>query len=254
MVSGSAPLDPSLHQFFRAAFGKQFVQGYGLTETYALGLCQHVTDMSTGNCGAVAPVLEVRLKDVPDMEYFASDKPQPRGELLIRGSTLFAGYYRDPEETKKAMLPDGWFRTGDIATVDKMGRFRIIDRVKNVLKLAQGEYISPERLENIYLSHLSYLAMAYVHGDSMQTFLVAIFAVQPDMFAPYASKILGKAIGPTDVAAIKTACEEPKVKKAIKEELDKVGRKNKFAGYERVRNFRLMVDPFTIDNELLTPT
>ena len=254
MVSGSAPLDPSLHQFFRAAFGKQFVQGYGLTETYALGLCQHVNDMSTGNCGAVAPVLEVRLMDVPDMEYFASDKPQPRGELLIRGSTLFAGYYRNPEETKKAMLPDGWFRTGDIATVDKLGRFRIIDRVKNVLKLAQGEYISPERLENIYLSHLSYLAMAYVHGDGMQTFLVAIFAVQPDMFAPYASKILGSAIEPTDLAAITAACEEPKVKRAIKEDLDKVGRKNKFAGYERVRNFRLMVDPFTIDNELLTPT
>ena len=254
MISGSAPLDPTLHKFLRAVMGNNFVQGYGLTETYAHGLCQSSGDMSVGNCGGVAPTLEVCLMDVPDMEYLSTDKPQPRGELLIRGNSLFAGYYRSPEETAKAMLPDGWFRTGDIATVDKMGRFQIIDRVKNVLKLAQGEYISPERLENIYLSHMSYLAMAYVHGDSMQTFLVAIFAVQPDMFAPFASKVLGRTILPTDTAAIKEACMDVKIKKAVKEELDKVGRKNKFAGYERVRNFRLMVDPFTIENELLTPT
>lgn len=254
MVSGSAPLDPTLHKFFRAALGNRFVQGYGLTETYAHGLCQIEGDLSVGNCGALAPTLEACLLDVPDMEYYSTDKPQPRGELLIRGSSLFSGYYKNPEETAKAMLPDGWFCTGDIATVDARGRFQIIDRRKNVLKLAQGEYISPERLENIYLSHLSYLAMAYVHGDSMQTFLVAIFGVQPDMFAPMASKILGKSIGASDAAAIKAACVDPRVIKVVQADLDRVGRKNKFAGYERVRKCQLLVDPFTIDNELLTPT
>ncbi|KAK4692992.1 hypothetical protein P7C71_g4315, partial [Lecanoromycetidae sp. Uapishka_2] len=254
MVSGSAPLDPSLHRFFRAAFGTRFVQGYGLTETYANGLCQLPGDLSVGNCGAAAPTLELCLLDVPDMEYYSTDKPQPRGELMIRGSSLFVGYYRNDEETKKAVLPDGWFCTGDIATVDSRGRFQIIDRRKNVLKLSQGEYISPERLENIYLSHLSYLAMAYVHGDSMQTFLVAIFAVQPDMFAPYASKILGRNIEATDSAALAAACGDVKVRKEVMKDLEKVGRKNKFAGYERVRNCYLMIDPFTIENELLTPT
>lgn len=254
MVSGSAPLDPTLHKFFRAALGNRFVQGYGLTETYAHGLCQMEGDLSVGNCGGVAPTLEVCLLDVPDMEYYSTDKPQPRGELLIRGSSLFSGYYKNAEETAKAMLPDGWFCTGDIATVDRRGRFQIIDRRKNVLKLAQGEYISPERLENIYLSHLSYLAMAYVHGDSMQTFLVSIFGVQPDMFAPFASKVLGKSIAAADIAAIKAACVDPRVVKAVQADLDRVGRKNKFAGYERVRKCQLRVDPFTIDNELLTPT
>lgn len=254
MVSGSAPLDPSLHGMLRAVIGNTFVQGYGLTETFAQGLCQSEGDLSVGNCGGVSPTMELCLMDVPDMEYYSTDQPQPRGELLMRGNNLFAGYYRNEEETNKAMLPDGWFRTGDVATVDKLGRFQIIDRVKNVLKLAQGEYISPERLENVYLSHLNYLALAFVHGDSMQTFLVGIFAVQPDMFAPLASKILGKQIVSTDVAAVKAACDEPKVVKAIQDDLDKVGRKNKFAGYERVRRVRLMVDPFTIDNELLTPT
>ena len=254
MISGSAPLDPSLQRFFRAAFGTRLVQGYGLTETYGQGLCQLSGDLSVGNCGALAPTMEICLLDVPDMEYFATDKPQPRGELLIRGNSLFSGYYRDEDETAKAMTPDGWFCTGDIATVDSRGRFQIIDRRKNVLKLAQGEYISPERIENIYLSHLSYLAVAYVHGDSMQTFLVAIFGVQPDMFAPYASKVLGRTVEPTDMQAIVGACADVKVRKAVIKELDKVGRKNGFAGYERVRNCYLMVDPFTIDNELLTPT
>ncbi len=254
MVSGSAPLDPSLQRFFRAALGVDFAQGYGLTETYAHGLCQLPGDLSVGNCGAVMPTMELCLLDVPDMEYHSTDKPQPRGELLVRGNSLFSGYYRNDEETGKAMTPDGWFCTGDIATIDSRGRFQIIDRRKNVLKLAQGEYISPERIENIYLSHLNYLAMAYVHGDSLQTFLVAIFAVQPDMFAPYASKVLGRTIEATDIEAIKAACSDIKVRTAVKKELDKVGRKNGFAGFERVRNCYLMVDPFTIDNELLTPT
>jgi len=254
MISGSAPLDPTLQKFFRAAFGTRVVQGYGLTETYAHGLCQLEGDLSTGNCGALAPTMEICLLDVPDMEYFSTDKPQPRGELLIRGNSLFSGYYRNEEETAKAMTPDGWFCTGDVATVDGRGRFQIIDRRKNVLKLAQGEYISPERIENIYLSHISYLAMAYVHGDSLQTFLVAIFGVQPDMFAPFASKILGRTVEATDAEAVRGACKDVQVRKAVRKELDKVGRKNGFAGYERVRNCCLMVDPFTIDNELLTPT
>ncbi|KAL8712806.1 MAG: hypothetical protein Q9220_003014 [cf. Caloplaca sp. 1 TL-2023] len=254
MVTGSAPLDPTLHQFFRAVLGNSFVQGYGLTETYAVSLCQVKGDLTTGNCGAVSMVNELCLADVPDMEYLATDKPHPRGELLIRGNSLFSGYYKDEEATKKAVLPDGWFRTGDIASVDERGRFRIVDRVKNVLKLAQGEYISPERIENIYLSHLSFLAQAYVHGDSIQTCLVAIFGVMPDFFAPFVSNVLGKSVSATDMEAIRAACKDVKVRKAVVRELEKVGRKNKFAGYERVKNCYLYLEPFTIDNELLTPT
>ena len=254
MVSGSAPLDPSLQTFFRAAFGKSIIQGYGLTETYAHALCQLQGDLSTGTCGAVSPGVEICLQDVPDMEYYSTDKPQPRGELLVRGNTVFKGYYRNEAETKKAMLPDGWFCTGDIATVDKRGRFQIIDRRKNVLKLAQGEYISPERIENIYLSHLSYFSMAYVHGDSVQTFLVAIFAIQPDLFAPFASRVLGRTIEATDMQALATVCTDEKIRKEVMKDLDRVGRKNKFAGYERVRKCYIMIDPFTIENELLTPT
>ncbi|KAL8908469.1 MAG: hypothetical protein Q9207_000775 [Kuettlingeria erythrocarpa] len=254
MVTGSAPLDPTLHQFLRAVLGNNFVQGYGLTETYAVSLGQVEGDMTAGNCGAVAPVNELCLADVPDMDYLSTDKPHPRGELLIRGNSLFTGYYKNEEETQKAVLPDGWFRTGDIASVDAKGRFKIIDRRKNVLKLAQGEYISPERIENIYLSHLTFLSQGYVHGDSVQTCLVALFGVLPEMFAPFASNVLGKKIAADDLQAISAACKDVKVRRAVVKELDKVGRKNKFAGYERVKNCYLYLDPFTIENELLTPT
>lgn len=254
MVSGSAPLDPSLQTFLRTVLGNQFVQGYGLTETYATSLAQLTGDYSTGNCGAVTPSNEVCLASVPDMQYLVTDQPQPRGELLVRGYTIFSGYYKNEEDTQKCMLPDGWFRTGDIATVDSRGRFQIIDRLKNVLKLAQGEYISPERIENVYLSHLSFLSQAYVHGDSSQNFLVALFGVLPELFAPFASKVLRRSIGAANLQAIVAACKDEKVRAAVVKELDKVGKKNKFAGYERVRNCYLYLEPFTIDNELMTPT
>lgn len=254
MVTGSAPLDPGLHNFLRVVFANRTLQGYGLTETYAISLAQHDQDLTVGNCGGVAASQEACLLSVPDMEYTVEDQPFPRGELLVRGYSTFKGYYKNEEETKKSFTEDGWFKTGDIATVDELGRFSIIDRRKNVLKLAQGEYISPERIEGVYLSALNYLAQAFVHGDSVQTFLVAIFGVQPDIFAHFAARILSKDIAPTDMAAIAEACKSEKVRQAVLKDLDRVGRKNKFAGYERAKNCYLMVEPFTIENEVLTPT
>lgn len=254
MVSGSAPIDPNLHQFLRICFGNNFTQGYGLTETYAVSLVQLEGDYSPGNCGGVIPASECCLLDVPDMEYLSTDKPHPRGELLIRSSTLFREYFKNEEETRKAIDSEGWFHTGDICSIDELGRFKIIDRRKNVLKLAQGEYISPERIENVYLANCGYLGTAYVHGDSHQSFLVGIFGVAPDLFAPFASKVLGEQITETDRAKLEAALKNKKVEKAVLKELDRVGKKNKFNSYERVRSIRLFIDPFTVDNELLTPT
>lgn len=254
MVSGSAPIDPSLQQFLRVVFANYFLQGYGLTETYAVALAQLEGDMTAGNCGAVAPCSELCLMDVPDMEYFSTDKPHPRGELLLRGANRFREYFKNPDETSKALTEDGWFRTGDIASIDELGRFKIIDRRKNVLKLAQGEYISPERIENVYLGNLSWLGQAYVHGDSDKAFLVAIFGIQPDTFAAFVGKVLGTTVGATDLKALEAAAQEPKVRQAVLKELDRVGKMNKFNSYEKVKGVRLMIEPFTIENELLTPT
>jgi long-chain acyl-CoA synthetase len=256
MVSGSAPIEPSLHQFLRIVFSNDFVQGYGLTESYAVSLCQLAGDMTVDNCGAVAPGTEVCIADVPEMEYLSSDKPHPRGELLLRGPTIFKGYFRNEKATASSFTEDGWFRTGDIASVDEStGRFRIIDRVKNVLKLAQGEYVSPERIENAYAANCSWIASAYVHGDSTQSFLVAIFGVAPEALAALASKVLGRAVTPQDVLSNKGGVlQDERVKVEIMKQLEEVAKKNRFNSYERVRAVELMIEPFTVENEILTPT
>ncbi|KAL5611940.1 hypothetical protein BROUX41_000493 [Berkeleyomyces rouxiae] len=254
MVSGSAQLDPEVQQFLRAALGNKFVQGYGLTESYAVATVQMPDDFSVGNIGAPTTCVEVCLESVPDMEYLASDKPNPRGELLLRGPCIFSGYHKDPEETAKAIDADGWFHTGDIAEVDSLGRFKIVDRKKNVLKLAQGEYISPERIENVYMGSTNLIVSAYVHGDPMQSSLVGIFGIDPVTFAPFASKHLQRHITPTDLPALRAAIQDPVIKREMLKTLDQIGRKAKFNSFERVRGCYLDIDPFTIENDLLTPT
>jgi long-chain acyl-CoA synthetase len=254
IITGSAPIDPKLHQLLRACFANNFAQGYGLTETYAVATCQSEGDMSVGNCGAVAPSAEICLRDVPDMGYLSSDSPQPRGELLVRGNTLFREYWRNPEGTAAAVDADGWFSTGDIATVDSRGRFAIIDRRKQLLKLAQGEYISPERIENLFLGTAGWLGTAFVHGDSDKSSLVGLFGVDPESFAPWASKVLKKTIDQKDYAAIKQACADPKIRVAATKELAEISRKNRLMKYEYCRALYLYLEPFTEANGLLTPT
>ncbi len=96
-----------------------------------------------------------------------------------------------------------------------LGRFRIIDRKKNVLKLAQGEYISPERIEKVYLGSSSLLASAFVHGDSKEPTWSPSFGVDPVQFAPYVSKIAGRRKSPQPyLAAIKGVANDPPVRKA----------------------------------------
>jgi long-chain acyl-CoA synthetase len=253
MISGSAPLDPTLQQFLSVVFANRFMQGYGLTESFGATLGQLPGDNKVATCGVPLSCIEVSLLSVPDMEYTVEDKPYPRGELLLRGPSMFGGYYKNEDETKKAFTDDGWFKTGDIASIDEMGRVQIIDRRKNVLKLAQGEYVSPEKIEGVYLNGCNYLASGFVHGDSLQTFLVGIFGVQPDIFAPWASKILGSNIEATDIEAIKAACKQEKIKKAVLRDFERAGKK-KLSGFEKVKSILLAVDPFTVDNETLTPT
>ncbi|OAA34963.1 long-chain-fatty-acid--CoA ligase FAA2 [Metarhizium rileyi] len=253
MISGSAQLDPDVQEFLRAAFGNSFQQGWGMTETYATGTVQAKNDFSTGNVGPPMGNVELCLESVPEFDYTVDDKPNPRGELLVRGPAIFKEYYKNEEETKKVLESDGWFHTGDICEVDKLGRFKIIDRKKNVLKLSQGEYISPERIENVYAANISLINMGYVHGDAKESSLVAIFGVDPENFPAWASKLLGRTVS-TEPGEMRTAAKDPKVRQAFLKLLDNVGRKHKFNSFEKVKGVYLDVEPFSIENELLTPT
>lgn len=161
LVTGSAPISPTVLSFLRVTFANSFYEGFGMTETYAATVAQLEGDNSAGNCGPPCISVEVRLRDVPDMGYTSKDEPHPRGELLTRGPGVFKTYYKAPEATAGVFDQDGWFATGDICSVDELGRFKIIDRVKNLLKLAQGEYVSPEKVENLYLGNMNLFAQAY---------------------------------------------------------------------------------------------
>ncbi|KAK2603832.1 medium-chain fatty acid-CoA ligase faa2 [Conoideocrella luteorostrata] len=254
LISGSAPLDPKVQEFLSAMLGARLFQGYGMTETSGVCTIALKGDFDTGHVGPPSPCVELCLESIPELEYTVHDKPYPRGEILVRGPTMFAGYYKNDEENKKTIESDGWFHTGDVAMIDELGRFTIIDRKKSVLKLAQGEYVAPERLENVYAANCGLIANAFVHGDSQESTLVGIFGINPETFAPFASKVLGQSISHGDLATLRTVIKNPKVRGEFSKTLQAIGKKSRFNKYENVANFLLAVEPFSVDNDLLTPT
>lgn len=124
------------------------------------------------------PGVEFKVLAVPDMNYNIGDKDEqgrqtPRGELLIRGSGIFQGYYKEEEKTKEAKDKDGWLATGDIVRLNPNGSISIIDRKKNIFKLAQGEYVAAEKLEIGYRL-MAEVEEAFIYGDSLESTLVVI--------------------------------------------------------------------------------
>lgn len=210
-------------------------------------------DKKLGSCGPPNPGMEVRLKDCPDLGYSVNDKPFPRGELLSRGQGVFKAYYKDEKKTKETIDQDGWLHSGDVAMIDDVGRVYIIDRVKNLLKLSQGEYVALENVEG-KLAGLKYFAQFWLYGNSHESHLVAIAVPEPETFAAFASTVLGKKIAGTDAQALKQACEDEKVTKAVLKELIAWGRNQKLKGFEIPRALKLRVEPFSVEEGTLTPT
>jgi long-chain acyl-CoA synthetase len=150
LITASAPIDPNVLEFLKVCFCVPMHEGYGLTETSGGSSCTWANDPVVGHVGGPVTCVKWRLMDVPEMQYFSTDKPYPRGELCMKGSTVFSGYYKRPDKTAEAFDAQGWFKTGDVALVYPNGSVKIIDRSKNIFKLSQGEYIAPEKLENIF--------------------------------------------------------------------------------------------------------
>ena len=132
-VSGSAPLSREVGEFFYA-LGILILEGYGLSETSPLVSINRPDDFVFGTVGRPAPATEVRI----DPET---------GEIQVRGPQIMLGYLNQPEETAKAIDPDGWFHTGDIGELDPIGRIKITDRLKNIIVLANGKNVSPGPME-----------------------------------------------------------------------------------------------------------
>ena len=254
MITGSAPIAGDILQFLRVVFSCPLIEGYGQTETCAGSVLTNALDVETGIIGGPISVLELKLTDVPDMEYFSTDRdasgrPTPRGEICMRGPPVFQGYYKAPELTEEALDNEGWLHSGDIGMVlPHNGAFKIIDRKKNFFKLAQGEYVAAEKIEIVY-SKSFYVGQIFVYGDSLQSYLVAI--VVPE--EAYVRKEWANEHGYSAATPFEEMCRNKKLTDKIVEDMNKKGKEGKLLGFEAVKKIHLEPVAWTPE-DLLTPT
>lgn len=254
LATGSAPMATENIEFLKCVLAVEFIQGYGLTETMGGVSSCAPGDNHHGSVGPVNFASEVRLRDLPDYNYLSTDKPYPRGEIMMRGPQIFMGYYKNEEATKNSIQPEGWFHTGDVGMIDDMGRLHIIDRVKNFFKLAQGEYVGPERIEALYTSSSSLIGQIFVEGNSLETYVVAVVGVNPEVYVQFLAHHFNLHYEPTDLHKIHETFERRDVRLAFLKELNHHARHAQLKGYEKIKNVTLRFEPFNADNGTMTPT
>ncbi len=253
-ICGSAPISPHTITFLNKILGIGYRQGYGMTESFSFTSASSVADPDYLNCGGVSITQELRLKDVPDMGYLTVDEngnelEEPRGEILLRGPQILDGYYKNPEATKET-LNDGWYSTGDVGHVDKLGRIYVIDRVKNFFKLSQGEYVSPEKIESVYMSECDYLSQIFVAGVSIERYLVGVVGIDPIAIRKIFKK-LSHVHGDNElVTKINKSTE---LKKDILHLMNK-NVSHELQGFEKIHNLIVAIEPLKIEDETITPT
>jgi fatty acid CoA ligase FadD9 len=212
-ATGSAPLSAETAAFITAGLGFPLVDGFGSTEAGAI-----MVD------GVVArpPIIDYRLDDVPELGYFHTDSPYPRGELLLKTSTIIPGYYKRPELNAEFFTEDGYYRSGDIMAETAPGHLVYVDRRKNVLKLSQGEFVAVSKLDALYAAS-PLVRQIYVYGSSERSYLLAV--VVPVEGATHA-----------DIAA----------------SFQQIAREAGLNSYEIPRDFIIETEPFTTENGLLS--
>ena len=169
IVTGAAPVSGDVLEFLQIAIGCKIVEGYGMTETAAAAFCTFPNDPECGHVGGPLQNVKFKLRDIPEMEYLHTNNP-PKGELLMWGPSMMTGYFKNVEKTRDAFQngkwENGWLCSGDVAELRPNGAVKIVDRAKNIFKLAQGEYIAPEQMENVFIQS-EYVAQIWCHGDSL---------------------------------------------------------------------------------------
>ncbi|OBK35888.1 oxidoreductase [Mycobacterium sp. 1165196.3] len=220
-MTGSAPTSPELKKWAESLLQMHLMDGYGSTEA---GMVLFDGEIQR------PPVIDYKLVDVPDLGYFSTDRPHPRGELLLRTENMFPGYYKRAETTANVFDEDGYYRTGDVFAEIAPDRLVYVDRRNNVLKLAQGEFVTLAKLEAAF-GNSPLIRQIYVYGNSSQPYLLAV-------------------VVPTEEALADNDIESLKPK--IADSLQKVAKETGLQSYEVPRDFIIETTPFSLENGLLT--
>ena len=243
-LTGAAPIAPEVITFLRCALGCHVLEGYGQTEATAGVSITLVGESTPGHVGPPLPCNIVKVVDVPEMEYFAING---EGEVCCKGPNVFKGYLLNEEKTSEALDADGWLHSGDIGKWCANGCLKIIDRKKHIVKLSNGEYIAPEKIENCYTRHPAVM-QAFVHANSLYPFPIAILVPDPDTFPGWAEKkgVKGR--------SLEEMCTDRQLVCTLFREVDTDAREYGLNSFERIKFLRLIPEPFSIENNLLTPT
>eukprot|EP01122_Echinamoeba_exundans_P006720 TRINITY_DN1946_c0_g1_i2.p1 TRINITY_DN1946_c0_g1~~TRINITY_DN1946_c0_g1_i2.p1 ORF type:complete len:958 (-),score=94.72 TRINITY_DN1946_c0_g1_i2:1203-4076(-) len=234
---GGAPTSPAVLNFLKRCFRCAVMDSYGATETGGISI-----DSKIDNAGGTSTHVQIKLADWD--EFKSTDNP-PRGELLVKSKALAVGYYNNATETEESFR-DGWFHTGDIVRLEADGRVKVIGRKKQIFKLSQGEYISPERIENTFLRS-PFVEQVFVHGDSIRTFLVAVVVVN---VAVLMAELRCKNIAIHEDSIVHSA----EAKDLVLSDLIRCGGIGQLLPFELPVAIHLTEEPFTIHNGLLTST
>ncbi|MCW2653126.1 MAG: lgrD [Mycobacterium sp.] len=220
---GTAPLADEMKGFIDSCLDVHVADGYGATEVGAVYRDGVITR---------PPVIDYKLVDVPELGYFLTDQPHPRGELLVKSETVSPGYYKRPQVTAEVFDADGYYHTGDVMAEIAPDHLVYVDRSKNVLKLAQGEFVAVANLEAV-LAAAPLVRQIFVYGNSERSYLLAVIVPTPDALEKFGD----------DTAALKTALAESLRETAGLAELQ---------SYEVPADFLIETDPFSTANGLLS--
>lgn len=249
-VSGGAALPAAIGEFFLAA-GITIIEGYGLTETSPVLTINPFDNPLFGTVGRVIPGVTIGIGRISDGKILAevsgSDYPidvsSPEGEILARGPNIMKGYWNNEEATRQAIDPEGWFHTGDVGRFEN-GRLRITDRIKHMIVSKGGKNIYPGPIEDRFKS-VQWIDQIMVVGEGRE-FLSALVVPDADAIEAYA-KSRNIEFGP-----LEELYETDEIKKLFEQEFKKYARDA--AAHEKIRDFRLIADPFSVEAGTMTPT
>jgi long-chain acyl-CoA synthetase len=253
ILVGSAPIDAKILDFFKIVFSCPVTEAYGMTEFAGALTYTDLNDLESGHVGKPIIACEYKLINVPELNYLVTDIDPishlntPRGEVLGRGNTCFSGYLCRPDETNDILDKDGWIHSGDIAVLLPGNKLKIVDRRKNIFKLCQGEYIAPEKIENI-LKTCPYIMQNYIFGKSTESYVVALIIVESSTLENIA-KSKGFNYSSSD-----ELISNEHIKDFIFEEIKSVCKNGGLFGFETPLKILLSYEQFTIDNGMLTVT